>query len=539
MFDDLIPKQTQQQGGGLSFDDLVPPEQAARDALAKGLREGKRGDAEVYKTASFRTNQGARPAGMTDAAIQEATGGLSDEISAGARAPIDMLMRGETFDEAYQHNLAAERDRLEQYKAAHPVASTIAGIAGGFAMPVSKAAGAIKAGAGIGAVSGLGHSDGDIAARLGDAGVGTVVGAGTGALLQGAGRLIGGKTPSTAPTIADLKDAAKAGYNSAEVVGLEIKPQSFRNFGSGTAAKLSDEGFDPVLAPKTFGLLGNLEKIPEGVSITGRNVETLRKSLGKAAGSADPTERAAASSALEKLRSFSEDIPASDVLKGDAAAAAAKIKEANANYAAAKQSEKIDQKTIQAEIRAAAANSGMNVGNTIRQRMADILVNEKQRRGLTPDEIAMAEKISRGTAPQNAVRMASNILGGGGGLGSVVAAGVGGLATGGPGALAPVAGFALKALNNKITVRQAEKLSEAIRSRAPLASANQKFEEKAAEFLKSRNAKTSAAAALAARNLANNLRGSGINISAAELFSGLKGIGYADDQPEIPRPPSQ
>ena len=260
--------------------------------------------------------------------------------------------------------------------------------------------------------------------------------------------------------------------------------QAGPGIGGGTAARLSEEGFDPVLAPKTFGLLGNLEKIPENVSITGRNIETLRKSLGKAAASADPTERAAASSALEKLRNFSEEIPASDVLKGDATAAAAKIKEANANYAAAKQSEKIDQKTIQAEIRAAAANSGMNVGNTIRQRMADLLINKKQRRGLSPEEIAMAEKISRGSGTQNAVRMASNILGGGGGLGSVVAASVGGFATGGPGALVPVAGFALKALNNKITVRQAEKLSEAIRSRAPLASANQKFEEKAAEFIK-------------------------------------------------------
>lgn len=538
MFDDLIPKNAP-QGSGVSFDDLVPPEQAARAELAKGLREGRRGDAEIYKTASFRTNQGVKPAGMTDAAIQEATGGLSDEISAGARAPIDMLMRGESYDEAYQHNLAAERDRLEQYKTAHPVASTVAGIAGGLAMPVSKATGAIKAGAGIGAVSGFGHSEGDLAGRAGDAAVGGAVGGAAGAALSGVGKLIGGKTPSTAPSIADLKDAAKAGYNSAEVVGLEIRPQGFRNFGGGTAAKLSEEGFDPVLAPKTFGLLGNLEKIPENVSITGRNIETLRKSLGKAAASADPTERAAASSALEKLRNFSEEIPASDVLKGDAAAAASKIKEANANYAAAKQSEKIDQKTIQAEIRAAAANSGMNVGNTIRQRMADLLINEKQRRGLTPDEIAIAEKISRGTRTQNAVRMASNVLGGGGGLGSVVAAGVGGLATGGPGALAPVAGFALKALNNKITVRQAEKLSEAIRSRAPLASANQKFEEKAAEFIRNRTAKTSAAAALAARNLANNLRGSGINVSAAELFGGLKGIGYAEDQPEIPRPPSQ
>lgn len=538
MFDDLIPKDAL-KSADLSFDDLVPPEQAARAELAKGLKEGKRGDADVYRTAAFRTNQGVRPANMTDAAVQEATGGLSDEISAGARAPIDMLMRGESFDEAYQHNLAAERDRLDQYRKEHPVASTAAGIAGGFAMPVSKAAGAVKAGIGIGTVSGFGHSEGDITERAGDAAVGGTVGGVTGAALHGVGKLIGGKMPSTAPTIAELKDAAKAGYNSAEVVGLEIKPQSFRNFGGGTAAKLSEEGFDPVLAPKTFGLLGNLEKIPENVSITGRNIETLRKSLGKAAQSNDATERAAATSALEKLKGYSETIPTGDVLKGDAAAAAAKIKEANANYAAAKQSEKIDQKTIQAEIRAAAANSGMNVGNTIRQRMADLLINDKQRRGLTPDEIAMAEKISRGTGTQNAVRMASNILGGGGGLGSVVAAGVGGLATGGPGALAPVAGFALKALNNKITVKQAEKLSEAIRTRAPLASANQKFEEKAAEFVRNRTAKTSAAAALAARNLANNLRGSGINVSAAELFGGLKGIGYAEDQPEIPRPPGQ
>jgi hypothetical protein len=244
--------------------------------------------------------------------------------------------------------------------------------------------------------------------------------------------------------------------------------------------------------------------------------------LGKAAGSVEPSEKAAASMAIEHLDSFIPSIPKSEVIAGDVGAAADRLAEARGNYSAAKQAEKIDDKVVQAEVRAASANSGMNVANTIRQRMADVVLKPKESRGLLPEEIEQAKAISEGTRTQNVIRGVSNILGGGGGLGTVAAATAGGLATGGPGALAPLAGFALKALSNKLTIRQADKLSEAIRSRAPLASSAQKFNQAAAHVQANRTPQAIAGAVLAARNLSTNMRSAGFNIAPADLLSGLQ-----------------
>jgi len=536
MFDDLIPKA--QATGGISFDDLVPAVDRAKAELARGLREGRNGDLETYRAAAFKTNQGVPSAGATDAAIQGATLGFGDEISAAARAPIDMALRGEGFNEAYQHNLAAERDRYATYKNANPITATAAEIAGGMRVPVGNA-GPIRTGATIGAIAGAGSGEGDLAQRAGDAAVGGAGGAVLGAALSGASRLVGGKAPSSAPSIDELKAAARAGYNSSEVAGLEIKPQSFANLATGTKVRLNESGLDENLAPKTFAILSNVERIPEGAIATGKNLETLRKTLGKAAGSTDPQERAAASKALEELTRYAESVPSADVLRGDASAAARTIKEANANYSAAKHAEDIDQRVIRAQLRAAASNSGMNVANTVRQRLADVLADPRKQRGFTEDELNRMKTIVEGTLTQNAMRGAGNLMGGGGGLGAAVIGGGGVLAAGPVGVAIPVAGFALKSLSNKMTLSQAEKLSEAIRSRAPLASASQKFEEKAAEFVSKRTAKTASGAALAARNFASNLRSAGFNVSASDLFGGLQATGRADNEPDVPRRPDQ
>jgi hypothetical protein len=236
--------------------------------------------------------------------------------------------------------------------------------------------------------------------------------------------------------------------------------------------------------------------------------------------------------ALQELNGYLENIAAADVTKGDAAAFSRTVKEANANYSAAKHAETIDNKTIQAELRAAAANSGQTVANTVRQRIADILVNPKEQRGFTGEELGAMEKIVRGTAPQNAMRIAGNVMGGGGGIGAALVGGGSTLAAGPAGLAVPAVGFALKSLSNKITLKQAEKLSEMIRTRAPLASASSKFEERAAEFAKLRNAKTASAVGLAARNLATNLKSTGLNISASDLLGGLQigGVSRAEDQ---------
>jgi hypothetical protein len=529
------------------FDVSADPVVEAKAGLAQGLREGKRGDQETYRTAAFRTNQGLPSAGATDAAISGVTGGFSDEASAAVRAPIDMATRGEGFNEAYQHNLAAERDRLAQYRKEHPVASTVAEIAGSMAAPYSKAAGAIKSGLTQGAIYGAGNSEGDLTQRASDAAVGGAVSGTLGGLIAGVGRVVGGKAPSAAPSVEELKAAAKQGYRSAAVRELEMDSQAVSNAASGIRAKLDAEGFDEIIATKAQAILKKLENAPEGSTVTGLNLHSIQKTLGKAAGSMDPQEKAAASMALREFNDFLENVPASKVIKGSADDFVEKIREANGNYSRAMQASNIDQKVIQAETRAAAANSGMNVANTIRQRMADVKLNPKQNRGMHPDDIAAAGDIAEGTKAGNLVRTLGNMAGGGGGIGTLVAgaAGMGaaGAYSGDPsnsfmGLALPAFGIAMRKMGNRMTLQQAESLSEAIRTRAPLASATTKFEERAAQFHEDRTAKTAAAVAVAARNLVTNLRSSGFNVSVGDFMRSLSGpaASRADDQPNVPGP---
>lgn len=349
--------------------------------------------------------------------------------------------------------------------------------------------------------------------------------------------------PRVAPSISELKAAARSGFESPEVAALTFKPRSISNFSQSAQIALNNAGIDENLAPKTFAILGKLEKVPASSVVTGQNVQSIRRMLGHAAGSTDATEALAASHAIDALDDFLPNVAKSDVLSGDVGAASKTLETARANYAAAKQAEKIDNKTLAAQIRASAVNAGQNVAGKIRQNMAAVAdpTTPKNARGLLPEEIAAARQIAEGTRTQNALRNVGDALGAGGGIRAGVL-GVGGAIVGGaPGAAIPLVGHVLRAVSNKLTINQAAKLSEMIRLRAPLASSAQKFNQNAAAFSANRTPQAVAGVVIAARNFSTNLRSAGFNISPADLLSGLQSPSGSDakDQQQIPRPPRQ
>lgn len=132
-------------------------------------------------------------------ALQGATFGFADEIS----GAIEGALSDKPFTTAYREARDASRARFRAAEAANPKASFVGNIVGGFAVPglgAAKAAkttattigGALKTGAKLGAVSGLGASEATDAAGLaGDVVRGGVGGAVGGAALKGAGDWIG------------------------------------------------------------------------------------------------------------------------------------------------------------------------------------------------------------------------------------------------------------------------------------------------------------------------------------------------------------
>lgn len=532
------------------------------DSLGQNFRVAREGESPAVASAGQAFGGGVLKGGTFNFVDE-----LAGTLAAGGYDPNDpvslnnatALLRGiykrmtgdSDADATYRVTTSAVREALERQREQQPAASVTgeiggalltAPLAGPAARGLSLAQRGIqgaKAGAIYGGLSGAGEGT-DLESRASGAATGATIGAPIGAV---AGAVVppivnaiaspftrGSRT--AVPTIEELKNAAKAGYQSAEIKGLTVDASTVTNLSRTVQTELNKIGIDENLAPKVFGILSKLEKAPPGAVSTGENLVTLRKMFGKAAGSIDPTERLAAKEAQKLLDDFMENIPASNVLSGDAAAASKALKTANANYSAAMQSSNIDQKTVRAELRAAAANSGQNVANTVRQRMADILINPKERRGYTAAELKQMERIVRGTITQNTARFAGNVMGGGGGLGMLAAGTAGALATGGWGVAAPAVGFALKALGNRLTLKEVERLSQAVRARSPLGNSMAAFGTKAQAFQKLQTPAAFAAVSLASRNLSNNLKDAGISLAPSDILRALQGpvAGRAEDE---------
>lgn len=281
-----------------------------------------------------------------------------------------------------------------------------------------------------------------------------------------------------APTADALYSAADDAFNAMRESGVAYSGGAVRDFATGLKSGLDTEGFIAKVVPKTQSILDDLANPPEGAIADIKGLHAARKAFGRVAQDFNnPQEQAAAARAIRGLDEFiGSDNPAS-VVAGTASDAANALKSANANFAAAKRSDMLTGVERAADLRAAAANSGANTGNAIRQRIASALLKPKDASGYSPSEIAALERIVTGTPAQNATRYVGNLLGGGGGMGQMLTTAIGaggGAAAGGGigaaiGAAAPVAiGTASKSISNSLTRKALQAADEAVRARSPL-----------------------------------------------------------------------
>lgn len=290
----------------------------------------------------------------------------------------------------------------------------------------------------------------------------------------------GGARAAEAPSAEAIKNAASNAYKEVDRLGVEIHPEAVKSIADSIEQTLQKGGISAEKAPKVFADIERMRQpAPEGAYATVGNFDTIRQSFGHAAQDFNnPTEQLAATRAIKILDDSLPKIPESHILRGDAAEGQRLLEEARGNYAAAKRSEAVTDTERAADLNAAAANSGKNIGNATRQRFKSTLLNEEKRQGFSPEELAQMEKIVRGTVTGNALRHASNVLGGGGGLGQIIAGGLGaaggaslGGAEGGTGGaiLLPLLGTLARNRANASVLRQVNKLDEMVRARSPLA----------------------------------------------------------------------
>ena len=283
------------------------------------------------------------------------------------------------------------------------------------------------------------------------------------------------------PTAEELKAAGSAGYKQMRKMGVDYHPEAVATAVQGIGNGLAEKGFSDRTAKDTLAVLRDLANGPkaapgETVTIPLNGLDIARQELGKISARTD-TDGAAAAMAKNLLDGFISAPPEGSVLAGPAAAAGKVLTDARSNYGAAKRSEDLTGIGGAAKFRAAAANSGQNLGNSIRSRVVSALDGEGFK-GSTPEEIAALNAIVLGTKAQNATRDLGNLLGGGGGFGALAAgatfgAGAGQL-LGGPGgavigaAVTPAVGRIAKALSNTLTEKALMRADELTRKRSSL-----------------------------------------------------------------------
>ncbi|WNV09950.1 hypothetical protein [Tardiphaga sp. 709] len=288
-----------------------------------------------------------------------------------------------------------------------------------------------------------------------------------------------------APTVAELKAASRAAYQSPEIAAVRVDPRSTANLATKIENDLLQKGFRQRSQPEVFEEIKALtpptltpKQIAQGYTLPPVEIADLhssQKALGLLARERDavgaPTPKAAAAAEAKRaLDDYLPNIPASDVLAGDAARASEILKEASSNWGAAKRGEQVDLQLTRAERQAAKSGMGGNVENAMRQKIATILDNPKRTSGFSKDEIKAMEDIVRGTKTRNTLRSVGK-LGVDGGLSLMLNTGA---ALGSGGATIPVTvmGTIARLIGQKSTAKAGAALSELVRSRSPMATGN-------------------------------------------------------------------
>lgn len=288
-----------------------------------------------------------------------------------------------------------------------------------------------------------------------------------------AGALIGGAGASKAANAfnealaakraPNLFDQVKTNTSSAydaltnRNVASPISQSTLDNLASDITTTLNKKGIRPSTADKIHAAVDEIRSPATAGAADVADLVAARQNVKSLLGSPD-ANKAGAFVALGKIENAIEKASPGTMQE---------LRQADKSWAAVKATESLDKKIARAELRAAGADSGMNLGNKIRQKVADLLVSNDAKY-LSAYTKAELEKIVRGTASQNLMRHVGNLLGGGGGLGMLAGGAAGYEAGGVPGAIAAgLAGRGFKIANNMSVARQAQKAADKILRSSP------------------------------------------------------------------------
>ena len=275
------------------------------------------------------------------------------------------------------------------------------------------------------------------------------------------------------PSGSQLKTEASAGYNEALKSPISLQPETMGILKNNLKQNFYDSGITDADAPASFKKMD--QYLPDqGGAVTPQNLRATQKAFGRIKNTSnDPTERMVSGQILNHFNNVLENLDKapSALASGtpeDAAAFSQTVKDANANYSAYKQDQSFDLRGQKAENNTAAANSGLNLENNLHSQVRQVLNNPNLQRGYNDETLAAMHDFNMGSRTANTVRLVSNALGGGGGIGALISGGISSM-LGLPFETGPGVGMALKAFGNAGAASKFNNIQEMIRANSPLA----------------------------------------------------------------------
>ena len=264
-----------------------------------------------------------------------------------------------------------------------------------------------------------------------------------------------------APDLQTIKSQASSAYKALDESGIRIKPRVFDGFVDKLSKKLTKEGIDRTLTPKSQAVIDRFIS-EKGIAKTPSQLETLRKVAAGAAKSIDPPDARIGSIIIDELDN------AIDSVSGQIGG---KFKEARGLAQRGFKSQSI------ADMIENASHTASGMENGLRIEIRKLLKNKKKRRGFSADEISALKQIEQGTTAANVAKFlgkfgisegqatsmlgASIGVGGGGAIGSVFG--------GAPGAAVgavtiPIIGQIAKKTAQRITLNNTKFADDLVRS---------------------------------------------------------------------------
>ena len=299
-------------------------------------------------------------------------------------------------------------------------------------------------------------------AKIGAA-VAPVVGGVTGAISNRmaknkVNKLVSDNTPSRET----LKESASKAYDELDKLDVTISKNAFNGLLNNMQVRAKNFGFNKKISPKTAAALKEFEKL-RGTTPSLKDIDILRRVMGQAASSIEPSERKLAVLLIDAIDDTVSNLTPDKVITGNGKQAGEMYKQARTLWSRNRKSELLEGAIDTAKQTASGFENGLRI------EFRKILNSKKLSKGFSPEEIKAMRKVVNGSVAGNLSKwlgklginekQATSMAGSFAGIG-------GGAYFGGPlGAIAvPIAGQTAKVISSRITQKHARLANELVKS---------------------------------------------------------------------------